>query len=417
MLNKVLIIDDQADQVNTLVETFNNLPRCFTKATANISTQDVFGADLLILDWDLTGSDSEGVIATSIINKLFRQKAIPVIIYTSYTKTAVDTKLASKLSEKIREMIQVVPKGGVKESLEKIEQILNTTQNLSIRVSSLWKPSVMCALDQTLFSVFDQLNNEAMTLLFRQYHLDRENLSTALKELLSDILVSKLEPLNTDLEEQEVAVPTEDISAGYKAYTWIEKMRKYEQPQDGRLIFTGDIFSLPDDKYGIVITPKCDLARPEDNTPVKFIIGYDISKRLLEVKTVQDAEGNFKQLFENHLSNPSDKEYWMQYVPVKSEEYTIIFRFDEVSTYFYSEIKEYTKDEIFKHLIRVREPYLQDLIQGYIKHHLRVGVPGRPFIKSERAQKSKFMSESAKHHVVCYCSRLGLSEVAATNEK
>lgn len=68
------------------------------------------------------------------------------------------------------------------------------------------------------------------------------------------------------------------IKQGYEAYKWLDQIRMYKEPAQDRLEYTGDVFKIRDEECGLIITPRCDLTRPQSNTPVKMIDGSSISK-------------------------------------------------------------------------------------------------------------------------------------------
>lgn len=399
MFSKILIVDDEANlehgDVQKLLAKINEIGECFAKATDNISDlPGIKDADLLILDWDLTGSDPSGSMAKRIIKALLSERVTPVIIYTNYSEEQVKDQL-NDFDPKIRDIITPVHKSEIGESLDKIKRTIEQSENLSLKVALFWKPIVNQALEKTLFSIFTTLNNEAMALVFRQFQLDRERMPEALKVLLSDLLFAELEPVEIGMEIDETEVPPQQVTRGYEAFKWLETIRRYGIPADGREVFTGDIFKIDEDTFGIVITPRCDLVRADNETFVKLLLGKELLTKIKGIKNIEEMKKELKKyLSGNHKAN----EYCLLYVPENTLERTIIFDFNQVMTYRLEEVKKQ-----FKRITRLRSPYITDLMQGYLKHNLRVGVPAKPFNKGE--ERRAFLDALVEEHTRRYSDR------------
>ncbi|MEC0247261.1 response regulator receiver domain [Paenibacillus chitinolyticus] len=403
MISKVLILDDKLDQVQELLETLNSSDQYYVKATSDYMNENLYNSmDLLIIDWDLTGTDSNGAISTSIIKDLLSTRVVPIIIYTSHLEESVSQVVDSAFSEIQRELIKIIQKGDLATAIDEVKTTLENSDNLVVRISYLWKVQLNTAIEKSILTINKRLNNKALSLLMKECELDTQHLPTEITNLLTDLLSSEIVPLDTEINP----INDHEQGEGYEAYKWLVQLRKYALPTDKRHIFTGDIFKINDDEYGIVITPKCDLARPSEISKVKFLIGRDFYKSKYKGnETLEQWKSKTENIMRNYFISPSEKEYWVLDIPVNGEEISLVFRFDEV----YTETVETFMNNTYPRIINLRSPYLEDIIQSYSTFQLRIGLPSRPFNKGDKTDREKFVKAMADD--------MSRKYVAATNQE
>ncbi|NUU61096.1 hypothetical protein [Paenibacillus agri] len=393
MINKILILDDKIEELSDLVVKLNQSSELYVKATNDIGNMELFEAmDLLVIDWDLTGVDTDGKICMSLLREVLSKRVVPIIIYSTHSEESIKEVLQDFTPFQLN-FIKIVRKGEQETAIEQIKLVLEKSENVIVRISFMWKAALAKALDKSLNTINSRLNDYAISLLQKECELDTQDLSSTVKELLTDLLAGELETLQPNIIQME-----NHLQEGYESYKWLLQMRKYALPSPTRTIFTGDIFVIGTNQYGIVITPKCDLARLTPGSYVNYVVGYDMFNKLKGDETLEQVKEKTANFLRNHIVTPSEKEYWLFDVPVGEKEINIIFTFGNIQTLRLDEFVE----KGFSRVASVKSPYLEDLIQSYSRFQMRVGVPSRPFKKEDKIDKESYINVLSENYANKY---------------
>ncbi|MDE6493343.1 MAG: hypothetical protein K2L50_02015, partial [Bacteroidales bacterium] len=143
-------------------------------------------------------------------------------------------------------------------------------------------------------------------------------------------------------------------------------------------IMTGDIFKFDDNKYGILITPECDLAGKEKGTYEFLLIKKDASKKYQEEKMVSYTKNSksAKEIFNNGVL----RRHIFPSFPFEEQQYNDIAVID-----FCDALRVHNKVDEKNECIdakrsqyKLNAPYIHQLRQRFVASFGRYGVPAIP---------------------------------------
>ena len=173
-------------------------------------------------------------------------------------------------------------------------------------------------------------------------------------------------------------------NANLKSITEKEKLKRlyqylyYTKLSDSDAIMTGDIYQLSADKYGIIISPECDmnalvkkdkvvelLCFEKDDFDSKFFQTFQISKT--------DDE-KIKRAY--NQDNP--RGHLLPVLPITFETNESVTAFIDFRFSMEHFQGKYLEDNIANRTVKINSPYIQQLRQRYLAYVGRVGVPTIP---------------------------------------
>lgn len=365
------------------------------------------GLDLAIVDWELREGDTDGREAQAWI-ELFTSNSIPVVIYTGRQPERIRTGLDPRTAG----LVLVISKSDAHSAVKEIEKHLKNCADLATRVGLIWKPSVRQGVLSTLQTI-SSLSQDSFELLRMSADKDDIEIAHALTELFQQVLAAKLNPNIAAIGEVVGSLfpavkgefmpdehDAERISAEkYEHLTRLLTMLAYDT--EPRRLDTGDIIRVSETSYGVVITPRCDLARPQDDTPVCYVDAVPARDLLNEQTSLKPKD------FITDIWMIPDKlpgYFGLFDIPHRdSETLDLVALLGRINTKPYSDI---TKTE---RIARIRSPFLDSLIYSLVKHYLRYGMPSFPYFNKGEERRI------VKHLVREKLARMGLQEAGVTS--
>ena len=260
-----------------------------------------------------------------------------------------------------------------KKILEGIDEWKESNRNLSLPLK--WT----VAINESIQQIFKELSEAEKDWILEIYKsaqndgVDPELFVIELLQLiLSESLVQNTALIGALRNEGERNLDFNDSDEKKKSLSKLFSRLHYSELKPDAPLMTGDICEIDDNKYGIIITPECDIRKVKKNHDLYFDL-LTFSK--------DSFENSFKQ---KHVKDESDRVFnqsiqAMHFLP----------SFPSLSTNLDKGIAiNFTKDSIkiksaeLQILINERprkfklnSPFIQNLRQRYISHIGRIGTP------------------------------------------
>lgn len=394
-LQRVLLIDDDFFQFQErLTKDFKqndiDILFCGTKEDAIELIDLGIQFDLIILDWFLEEDDN--TLSRLILNQLKKVCFLPVFIWSDYITDFQESQTRGEIAYP-DELIQGISKKDVSVSSiqEKASQLFQNS--LAAQISGIYRRQIRQGLEKIFFDLIRLPNQDIASILKllvgEEENIDWSNdfiLNLLHRELIRDTGFSeKLQGLLHNAHGVTGADSSEE-----KRRQILHNVLYYRS--DAKVIRNGDIvwFQVGEHitKYGIVITPACDLEQGQTKylelielrqfDDQELAINADIRKRIknfsepswylfpalfTETRLI-DFVATFKAkiILEQHLS----QEY-----PVEMKKYPKTPRRMEYADSFLGQQQEIT----LTFLCSFADPYKSDFLQKLHAHDSRVGVP------------------------------------------
>jgi len=167
-------------------------------------------------------------------------------------------------------------------------------------------------------------------------------------------------------------------------------------------IMTGDIFDLSNSKYGILITPECDIRKIQKNIENDFeFLVFDSTNKIDEsffIRQFRDSKEKISKLIKGlksqekkiiiesleELKNdylkgafnqPHPRVYILPCFEFETGNYKTKAGIDFSSSFEFRKVKDSKKED---RICKLNSPYIQDLRQRFLAYKGRVGVPSFP---------------------------------------
>ncbi|MGE5573000.1 MAG: response regulator receiver domain [Bacteroidota bacterium] len=371
-------------------------------------------ADLVVLDWRLRDM---GELAKIIVRRCCEaEKLLPILVYTRHP----DEVVLDCVGERQGPLVKVFAKDDGVTPLVELVSCINERCGFGVRLGLMWKSVLKAAVDRMLRDVLD-LSDEVCLLWGIARHEDGQDAGEAMLQLLWALTAS-----HTDSDAEGLAairkracqfideilpeaaaldtpggdagpitgftVKHEDLEMALK----LSRLIMYETVPDSSQCLTGDIFRLPERRYGsythaIVITPRCDMVNRVNRAPrpvdprkvepaatglsqqegVKVLLGKTIGCIVRE-KNPEGDEKKDARTVKDLLLEPGDKRYVLPDVGRRDEDLAqLVFDFGSVDTLP-------STDDLLapaNRIVRLRSPFIDDLLAAYARFHTRVGIP------------------------------------------
>ena len=341
-----------------------------------------------IIDWNFVNSDTddeelEGVILPQRTPmSLLMENTLYTLVYI-YSEKKLPEKEKAALQDKYGNKVKFRTKSyDVKSEYNTIINDIKTfeSENAHMIIPFIWSQAINQST-QTIFSELETANSYWIKEIRDTATNDGGDATSEVIDVFNNLLNEDLiqnKALRSRLETFECNDDEHKEENTAKLYRRIY----YSNIVDDSPIMTGDIFKLDEDKYGILITPECEIADSNKEKEKEFydflIISKAASKKYQEDKQKKYAKGtkNVKDIFNNGvisrhilISFPFDNALYNQIGLI------------EFNTAFRSIVKVYdNKTSIIEYRTKYKlnAPYIHQLRQRFVSYFGKYGVPTIP---------------------------------------
>lgn len=353
-------------------------------------------ADLIVLDWIL-GDDE--LYAVRLVKEVLLDTGLPLVIFTTEDASDVEGKLTE---EQIwcPDTMKHVNKCDVANADETICQHISGSDHMGLVFSyTLWRPAVDQAIRKAMKRV-STWRRRTLEILLGCMEQDGQQPQDVLLSVLeavlqqefsaeaeSDALVAVKEMARAAQESAAArtgAIDETELQAVYRETVSIRQALVYDKAPK-QTIGTGDIVCLSDEgtrTYGLVVSPRCTLAR-SCGTMAKVLVGYGLREACridLCLDEVPD-DTRLKKWIED-TSSRSYRVCFLHDAPELADQH-IGFLFNHVQTYGRDALLQRRK-------VRVRSPFIDDIMQAYVRFQSRRGVPTLPLDIAGKYEEKKY---------------------------
>lgn len=255
---------------------------------------------------------------------------------------------------------------------------------------------------QGIFSELNYIDKKWISDLYKTAENDGVEPSVEVINLFQSLLAERVIQ-SKDLRDSIKNSVTQDSVTEPEQYARLFRTFLYsylDAPNDP--IMTGDIFKLDDGKFGVLITPECDVSKAESefefltfsNSSIddfEFLSQFNKSKKTLKgiVKTMLKrdlTEGEGKQinsslkevetnLLQQVFNQPHQRLYVLPCFDFGDRNYKTIAQIDFRDSLEFRKVAETKKED---RICKLNSPYIQELRQRFLAYKGRVGVPSFP---------------------------------------
>ncbi len=394
---------------------------------ASESVKSIGSFKAIILDWQYSSEDAFEDIAQELgekISIITPQKEDAAYKFLSdndfysliyiFSEIDIEEKHGTALKEKFGNRIQFRKKENLKtENIEEIrksilEDINNwEDQNKNLSIPIVWTQSINKAV-QAIFYKLSLADPFWISELYKTASTDPVEPSVEVINLFQDLLAENLIQDQHLIEQISKVATTGELSDAEK-YAKVVKILYYGKVVDTAPLMTGDIIALDNDRFGIIITPECDIRQvinhPEtdlfellcfskgDFKKSDFNLQATIKAMPIITKAEEQQNISFTSAQQKELSKllnsqikEAEKQLQIKAFTQTNPRYHILpcFEFEQdnlsgiIRIDFRSSLKMFFGKDITieKRIGKVNSPYIQELRQRYFSYKGRVGVPG-----------------------------------------
>jgi hypothetical protein len=342
---------------------------------------------------------------------LMKNEFYSLVYVYSTAKEEIEAKYGDKLRERYNNRIEFRDKSNLsnieqeaKELIEAIEKWKEDNKRISIPIS--WSQSINRSV-QSIFASLNSVDPNWIKELYDTAKVDGVTPSVEVLNLFQNILSEKI------IQDKFLRDKIDEVASINEEFTDSEKYAElirilyygYTLPDDP--IMTGDIFCFDNDKYGLIITPECDIRHISGDRKYEVLTfskkdykkgNYKLKAKIKSAPLIIKAEvlkgSEFTKKQKEELSKELNTQIKKAELDLQIEAFTqtnhprlhILPCFEfEPSNYsgialidFRSglELIECEMVSIEKRIGKLNTPYIQELRQRYLAYKGRVGVPG-----------------------------------------
>lgn len=373
-LKNILIIEDDSTLRDTVIGEFQ--AKDVEIQACEPDNLDHFLAtfpkvQLVILDWLLYGDSSD--LAKVCLKKIRQAYFVPVIVWTAEL---------SVFENEIEDVKKIFPEACLhaesKSNIsyqELLDFLVKWHEGTPAKLSEQLRQSITTSVEESLYKLAehseDDLARGLKTLisLGDRNEIDMEHAVDVLLRLVARAIYGDEDFMETVRQTVEKLERAPDKAK--KIESRIKKLHMYYRPRDN-FVRTGDIvkitFELEQKNKqmdGIVITPACDLAQPGKTTFLRLGLIHgraDITRKSGEDKWDLDKENKLEVCFHEILVIENLN---LAGAEGKKQVMTYNHTYQSLSGIKVTLVREQ----------RLDEPYRADLLQRFISHAGRIGVP------------------------------------------
>lgn len=339
------------------------------KAIDSISTFRV-----LILDWEFKKNigideDAGARLPNDTPLDMLLKKDIYSLIYI-YSRNPDKIRNNEELKVKFGDKIKIEDKkgddGDVDKEFEKIQKGISDFEekHLFMEIPFVWSQAINRSVQNIFFEleqadinwikeIKKKASNDVLEIIGIFHNILDESL------IQNELLINELNKIITDESELD----------GEKAAKLYQRIF-YSKLNDNAPIMTGDIFKFNENKYGILITPECDIARDDYQGKYDFLIIDKCESEAFQKRT------NDKKIF----NNGSLSKHILPSFPFYENNIILINKLALIDFKISHIISRRSKTDLLKlkRKYKLNSPYIQQLRQRYIAFFGRYGVPDIP---------------------------------------
>jgi hypothetical protein len=381
--------------------------------TSIISTSSI---KALIVDWNFENIDEELVAAgvplenETPFSKLMSLDIFSLIYVYSEKSGLEDTEDGKKLKERFKEKIEFRTKDKSGDMEAKIiaekNKILDDLQKMAAKVDNIRIPiqwtQVINQSVQRIFSELYEIDKKWVSDLYNTAKDDGVEPSVEVINLFQNLLAEKVIQ-SKKLRDSITASVTDDNITEPEQYSKLFRTFLYSTLNIvNDPIMTGDIFKFNDGRFGVLITPECDITKVKNEYEFLTFKNESIAKFefLTQFESAKKAlKGIVKDMIGKELSQNQSKQINESLKPVESKILQQVFNqphqrlyvlpcFDSGDGNFkttaqidfrdsleFKKIADVKKEE---RICKLNSPYIQDLRQRFLSYKGRIGVPSFP---------------------------------------
>lgn len=332
-----------------------------------------------------------------------------VCIYSS-AKEDIEEKFGTELRNKYKDRILFRDKSNLAATAKEAEEIISSIEkwkasNQKISLPIKWSQSINQAV-QSIFSELNTIDSNWVKELYDTAKNDGVTPSVEVLNLFQNILSEKI------IQDKSLREKIDSIAAGEEEFTPNQKYAElirilyYGKCTTDDPIMTGDVFQIDKQKYGIIITPECDIRHISGERSFEMLCfsqgdykkgNYKLQGNIKASPIISKAEefkGNFTKNQKVEISQQlkaqiKEAEFRLQLgaftqtnhprlhilpcFQFTDEDFSGIALIDFRSGLDLVPCKTLSID---KRVGKLNTPYIQELRQRYLSYKGRVGVPG-----------------------------------------
>ncbi|MEZ5026739.1 MAG: hypothetical protein R2739_09180 [Chitinophagales bacterium] len=286
-----------------------------------------------------------------------------------------------------------------KQILEDLTEMYQQSGNIQLPI--LWTQVINQAV-QGIFSELNEVDKKWISDLYKTAKDDGVEPSVEVINLFQNLLSEKVVQSKPLRDSIRASVTADDVTEPDK-YAKLFRTFLYsslDTPNDP--IMTGDIFKFGDGKFGILVTPECDISKVKSeyefltfknnsvaefeylsqfNTAKKTLKGIvkEMLKRDLSQNESKQINTSLKEVESNLLqqvfNQPHQRLYVLPCFDSGDSNYKTTAQIDFRDSLEFKKVAEVNKED---RICKLNSPYIQDLRQRFLSYKGRVGVPSFP---------------------------------------
>lgn len=372
-------------------ETFSVLPiDSVDNLEKVLKTMSTFKA--LILDWNFEQEvDAEDKLEgfrlpSSNPKRLLENIDIYSLIYV-YSQAEISDDDKKQLSARFNDKIKFKTKKGQNEAVEEEYNSIKSdisnfeSQHQHMEIPFIWSQAINQSV-QTIFQELDDANPNWIKEIRDSAKTDGGEPTSEIIEIFHNLLNESLiqnKTLREELDKYDCVEQARKEENTAKLYRRIF----YSKLTEDAPIMTGDIFKFEDNRYGILITPECEVSKRKDSSLEFLTFSQNDMNEYLHTNNNYDRNGNrYDELNtkkrDNLLKIFNNENFAFHFIPsfpfsedVNKESAVINFKRAFA-------IKDKDLYEGKRIGYKLNAPYIHQLRQRYIAFFGRYGVPAIP---------------------------------------
>lgn len=286
-----------------------------------------------------------------------------------------------------------------KQILDDLNEMYQHSGNIQLPI--LWSQVINQAV-QGIFSELNEVDKKWISDLFKTANDDGVEPSVEVINLFHNLLSEKVVQSKPLRDSIKASITADEVTDPEK-YAKLFKTFLYSSLDTSNdPIMTGDIFNFGDGKFGILVTPECDISKVNseyefltfrNNSVAEFeyLSQFNTAKKTLKkiVKemlnreltpnegkkintSLKDVESN---LLQQVFNQPHQRLYVLPCFDSGDSNFKTTAQIDFRDSLEFKKVEEVIKEN---RICKLNSPYIQDLRQRFLSYKGRVGVPSFP---------------------------------------
>ncbi len=388
---------------------------CLELAEKSIASIGTFSA--IILDWEF-GSGTQDLfvdeddetaklvkvpsVKQAATMKFLEDNDFYSLIYIYSDQNISESSFGQKLKEKFGDRIQIKQKTNIGDTEEAKRKIIKDIdewkeKNGNLSIPLLWSVAINKST-QKIFKDLAEADASWVKDIYDTAEADGVDATLFVIEIFQYLLSEKLIQNKDLLDSIENFAKSAESKSDDVSIAKLFRRLLYSQISEDTPIMTGDICEINESKYGIIITPECDirkvLGKEENRFEMLVFEKTEFNQHISKTRAILDNQKpqNFTKARyqEWEEGNDSQKEKLNELRKIFNQNesrFHILPSFpiadnlnDSVVIEFSLGCEMFTCKEVktFTRKYKLNSPHIQQLRQRYISHLGRVGTPSLP---------------------------------------